>query len=96
MKDERNKRIEQDAQGLMLGCRYEPSEPLHSRMIADLAFSDAERWSRFQKARRNNIGVVRGTTRFLRIALFQTSRGLSYFLGLYRLGKVASKPSAAE
>ena len=37
-----------------------------------------------------------GTTRFLRIALFQTSRGLSYFMGLYRLGKVASKPSAAE
>jgi cellulose synthase (UDP-forming) len=92
----RVKRIEQDPQGLMLGCRYEPSEPLHSRMIADLAFSDAERWSRFQKARRNNIGVVRGTTRFLRIALFQTSRGLSYFLGLYRLGKAASKPSAAE
>ncbi|MGW9331162.1 UDP-forming cellulose synthase catalytic subunit [Bosea sp. NPDC055594] len=92
----RIKRIEQDAEGLMLGCRYEPSEPLHSRMIADLAFSDAERWSRFQKARRNNIGVVRGTTRFLRIALFQTSRGLSYFMGLYRLGKVASKPSAAE
>ncbi|MDU0342719.1 UDP-forming cellulose synthase catalytic subunit [Bosea rubneri] len=92
----RVKRIEQDPQGLMLGCRYEPSEPLHSRMIADLAFSDAERWSRFQKARRNNIGVVRGTTRFLRIALFQTSRGLSYFLGLYRLGKVAPKPSAAE
>lgn len=92
----RIKRIEQDAQGLMLGCRYEPSEPLHSRMIADLAFSDAERWSRFQKARRNNIGVVRGTVRFLRIAIFQTSRGLSYFLGLYRLSKVATKPSAAE
>ncbi|KUL94655.1 cellulose synthase [Bosea sp. WAO] len=92
----RIKRIEHDPQGLMLGCRYEPSEPLHSRMIADLAFSDAERWSRFQKARRNNIGVVRGTTRFLKIALFQTSRGLSYFLGLYRLGKTASKPSAAE
>jgi len=67
-----------DAGGLVLGCRYEPSEPLHSRIIADLCFSDAAIWSDFQKARRQNMGVVYGTLRFLRIAVFQTSRGLSY------------------
>ena len=74
-----------DNKGLLLGCRYMPSEPLHSRIIADIAFSDAEKWSQFQKERRKNMGVVYGTFRFLRIAVFQTSRGLSYLLGLYRL-----------
>ncbi|WP_108045729.1 UDP-forming cellulose synthase catalytic subunit [Bosea sp. 124] len=78
-------RLTPDEKGVLLGCRYLASEPLHSRMIADLAFSDAERWSLFQKARRQNMGVIYGTVRFLRIALFQTSRGLSYFFGLYRL-----------
>lgn len=78
-------RLAPDEKGLLLGCRYQPTEPIHSRMIADLAFSDAERWTQFQKARRQNMGVVFGTVRFLRIAVFQTSRGLSYFFGLYRL-----------
>jgi len=86
-----------DEKGLLLGCRYLPSEPLHSRMIADLAFSDAERWTQFQNARRQNIGVVFGTLRFLRIALFQTSRGLSYFFGLYRFKRSSEvRAGAAE
>lgn len=78
-------RLISDEKGMLLGCRYLASEPLHSRMIADLAFSDAERWTLFQNARRQNMGVIYGTLRFVRIALFQTSRGLSYFFGLYRL-----------
>ena len=85
-----------DAKGLVLGCRYEPSEPLHSRIIADLCFSDAAIWSDFQKARRQNMGVIYGTLRFLRMAVFQTSRGLSYFFGLYRLSKSTSGRKAAE
>ncbi|MCP4562324.1 MAG: UDP-forming cellulose synthase catalytic subunit [Bosea sp.] len=85
-----------DAGGLVLGCRYEPSEPLHSRIIADLCFSDAAIWSDFQKARRQNMGVVYGTLRFLRIAVFQTSRGLSYFFGLYRFARSNTQRKAAE
>ncbi|MBR3190024.1 UDP-forming cellulose synthase catalytic subunit [Bosea sp. (in: a-proteobacteria)] len=85
-----------DEKGLVLGCRYEPSEPLHSRIIADLCFSDAGIWSDFQKARRQNMGVVYGTLRFLRIAVFQTSRGLSYFFGLYRFARSNPARKAAE
>ncbi|KRE24598.1 cellulose synthase [Bosea sp. Root483D1] len=84
-------RLGADEKGLVLGCRYEPSEPLHSRIIADLAFSDAGIWSNFQKARRQNMGVIYGTLRFLRLAVFQTSRGLSYFFGLSRFAR--SNPS---
>ncbi|MBA4219890.1 MAG: cellulose synthase catalytic subunit (UDP-forming) [Methylobacterium sp.] len=85
-----------DEKGLVLGCRYEPSEPLHSRIIADLCFSDAGIWSDFQKARRQNMGVVYGTLRFLRIAVFQTSRGLSYFFGLYRFARSNPARKAVE
>ncbi len=89
-------RTASDQKGLVLGCRYEPSDPVHSRIIADLAFSDAAIWSDFQKARRQNMGVVYGTLRFLRIAVFQTSRGLSYFFGLYRFARSNSARRAAE
>jgi cellulose synthase (UDP-forming) len=85
-------RVQRDDQGLLLGCRYEVSAPLHSRMIADLVFSNSETWSRFQKRRRQNMGVIYGTIRFLRMAIFQTSRGLSYFFGLTRIGH----PSATK
>ena len=83
-------RLTPDEKGMLLGCQYLASEPLHSRMIADLAFSDAERWAVFQQARRQNMGVIYGTLRFLRIALFQTSRGLSYFFGLYRFKRAST------
>lgn len=89
-------RLSSDAKGLVLGCRYEPSEPLHSRIIADLAFSDAAVWSDFQKARRQNMGVIYGTLRFLRLAIFQTSRGLSYFFGLARFSRSGPSRRAAE
>lgn len=91
-------RASPDEKGLLLGCRYETSTPLHARMVADLVFSDADRWSRFQKSRRQNMGVVYGTLRFLRIAIFQTSRGLSYFFQLYRLtpSSRAEAKAAAE
>lgn len=92
----RVRRLAPDDKGLLLGCSYEPTEPVHSRIIADLAFSDAENWSRFQKARRHNPGVIYGTLRFLRLAIFQTSRGLSYLFGLYRLSRSTSRPGAAE
>ncbi len=34
--------------------------------------------------------------RFLRLAIFQTSRGISYLFGLYRLSRSASRTGAAE
>ena len=92
----RVRRLAPDDKGLLLGCSYEPAEPVHNRIIADLAFSDAENWSRFQKARRHNPGVIYGTLRFLRLAIFQTSRGLSYLFGLYRLSRSTTRPGAAE
>lgn len=90
-------RVQRDDKGVLLGCRYEVSAPLHSRMIADLVFSNSETWRRFQERRRQNMGVIYGTLRFLRIAIFQTSRGLSYFLGLTRFSHPAQpNPPKAE
>jgi len=63
----------------VIGCQYERSEPEHHRLVADLVFANEEQWTKFQTARRRNPGVVIGTVWFLRLALFQTWRGLTYF-----------------
>jgi len=60
------------------GCQYVRSEPMHHRLVADLIFANADQWSAFQKSRRRNPGVLFGTLWFLRLALFQTYRGLAY------------------
>ena len=48
--------------------------------MADLVFANSKQWTDFQEARRDNPGMLLGTLWFLRLALFQTSRGLVYFL----------------
>jgi cellulose synthase (UDP-forming) len=56
------------------------SQTIHHRMVVDLIFADAGQWSSFQSLRRRNPGVFLGTIWFLRVALFQTYRGLYYFV----------------
>ena len=63
-----------------IGCTFSPQRAVDHRLIADLIFANSEQWSEFQRVRRKNPGLIRGTAIFLAIALFQTQRGLYYFM----------------
>ncbi|MCS0497127.1 UDP-forming cellulose synthase catalytic subunit [Ancylobacter sp. MQZ15Z-1] len=77
--------IENDGEGVLLGCQFMPDQPLHHRLIADLIFANSDEWHKFQHSRRNNPGVLIGTIRFLRMSIFHTGRGLSYLVHLHKL-----------
>ncbi|MBL8576473.1 MAG: UDP-forming cellulose synthase catalytic subunit [Mesorhizobium sp.] len=83
--------FERTADSIAVGCHYFPSEANHHRLIADLLFANSRQWEQFQLSRRGNPGLIRGTVRFLRLALFQTYRGLFY---LWR--SIRSKPASTE
>lgn len=71
--------FERTADGVAIGCLYMPQEARHHRLVADLIFANSKQWEQFQLSRRGNPGLLRGTFWFLRLALFQTYRGLVYF-----------------
>jgi cellulose synthase (UDP-forming) len=87
--------VRADGQGYLLGCRFNPVSAQHHRLIADLIYANSAQWSQFQQSRRVNIGVVRGTFWFLRLAIYQTGRGLAYFVRQYTRSKDATAPAAA-
>jgi cellulose synthase (UDP-forming) len=90
------RKVGMDDDGLLLGCRFMIEKAEHRKMIADLVFANADQWSEFQKNRHYDIGVLRGTLWFFMVAFYQTGRGLSYFLGLQRIGSSSPPvPSAA-
>lgn len=90
------RKISKEDNGLMLGCRFVTEMPVHYRLIADLVFANADQWSEFQKRRRRNIGVIRGTLWFLTVAIYQTGRGLAYLSGLQRRhSTILPAPSAS-
>lgn len=76
-----------------IGCTFSPQRAVDHRLIADLIFANSEQWSEFQRVRRKNPGLIRGTAIFLAIALFQTQRGLYY---LVRARRPAPAPSLSE
>jgi cellulose synthase (UDP-forming) len=66
-----------------LGCQYQPQNALDRSSIADLLFANSAQWEEFQRGRRRNPGLIRGTIWFLGLAMYQMSRGLLYlFRGL--------------
>ncbi|MCW5722125.1 MAG: UDP-forming cellulose synthase catalytic subunit [Devosia sp.] len=69
-----------EGKGTILGCRYMPEKGQDYRLIADLLYANSATWQQRQQARQINIGIIRGTVRFLGIALYQTGRGLGYLL----------------
>ncbi|MDQ0454923.1 UDP-forming cellulose synthase catalytic subunit [Rhizobium paknamense] len=75
---------EQQGEILALGCQYLPQSAKDHRQIVDLIFANSDQWSDFQKSRRRNPGIIRGTVWFLGMALFQTSRGLAYLVRTLR------------
>jgi len=91
--DIRNSEKEGDA--ITIGCRYVRSLPEHHRFAADLIFANADQWTRFQQSRRRNPGVFIGTIWFLRLALFQTWRGLVYLSRGVRSSQERPSPAAS-
>ncbi len=71
---------------IAVGCQFSPSEANHHRLVADLLFANSKQWEEFQLSRRGNPGLIRGTLRFLRLAVFQTYRGLVYLGRAIRAG----------
>ena len=67
-----------------VGCTFSPVRALDHRLIADLIFANSEQWSEFQRARRKNPGLIKGTATFLAIAFYQTNRGLYYMFRAFR------------
>jgi cellulose synthase (UDP-forming) len=63
-----------------MGCRYMPQKGTDHRLIADLIFANSSQWTQFQMDRRRNPGLLRGTIWFLGVAMYQTTRGLSYLM----------------
>ncbi len=88
--------IARDGEGVLLGCRFLPSEPQHYRLVADLIFANSTQWSEFQKSRRVNRGVIRGTIWFIGMALYQTGRGLIYLLRRLRHREEPTAAPAGE
>ncbi|MGV3575352.1 MAG: UDP-forming cellulose synthase catalytic subunit [Devosia sp.] len=82
--------VTQENKGVIFGCRYMPERGQHYRLIADLIYANSGNWQARQSARQVNIGIIRGTIRFLGIALYQTGRGLGYLLR-FGSGKVLGK-----
>ncbi|RAI03024.1 cellulose synthase catalytic subunit (UDP-forming) [Acuticoccus sediminis] len=70
--------VVRDDGGMSLGSEFAVEDPRQYKLVADLVFANSDEWIRFQASRRKNIGVVRGVIAFVRVALFQTVRGLSY------------------
>lgn len=66
--------------GVTLGCRFMPEQANDYRLIADLLYANSALWEKRQRSRQVNIGIVRGTLQFVLIAIYQTGRGLGYFL----------------
>ncbi len=82
---------EKEGESVAVGLQYVRSLPEHHRHVADLIFANADQWTQFQRARRRNPGVVLGTLWFLRLALYQTWRGLVYFFRNMRGGDVSGR-----
>ncbi len=80
--------VSPEKKGAVIGGRYIAERGQDYRLIADLLYANSGTWQKQQRARQINIGIIRGTIRFLGIAAYQTARGLSYLLRFGR-GKVA-------
>jgi cellulose synthase (UDP-forming) len=78
-----------------IGCTFSPQRAVDHRLIADLIFANSEQWSEFQRVRRRNPGLIRGTAIFLAISLFQTQRGLFYLVKALRPAAKNVKPAGA-
>ncbi|MFT4180735.1 MAG: UDP-forming cellulose synthase catalytic subunit [Rhizobium sp.] len=86
--------IQQSGEITTIGCQYVPKGAADHRLIADLVFANSDQWTQFQKGRRRNPGIIRGTIWFLGLSLYQTSRGLIYLFRSMRSEREAQQQAA--
>lgn len=86
--------VRKDGDFVTFGCRYEPQKAQDHSLIADLIFANSKQWTQFQVSRRRNPGLLRGTVWFLGVAIYQTNRGLVYFIRAIKQ-ELSKKPNAA-
>lgn len=86
--------IQQSGEITIIGCQYVPKGAADHRLIADLVFANSDQWTQFQKGRRRNPGIIRGTIWFLGLSLYQTSRGLIYLFRSMRSEREAQQQAA--
>lgn len=88
-----------DDAGALVGCRFLTETSEHQRLVADLVFASADRWTDFQRRRHQDIGILRGSLWFLAVSIYQTGRGLAYLFGLHKVGtssaRLPAPPSGA-
>ncbi|MCF1741485.1 UDP-forming cellulose synthase catalytic subunit [Paradevosia shaoguanensis] len=77
-----------------LGARFKPEKVNDYRLMADLLYANSAVWDAQQRSRQVNIGVIGGTLHFLGLAVYQTGRGLGYFLRF--AGGASSRRRVAE
>ncbi|PZO81768.1 MAG: cellulose synthase catalytic subunit (UDP-forming) [Mesorhizobium amorphae] len=83
--------------GAFVGVRYQPQTATDHKQIADLIFANSDQWTQFQLSRRGNPGLLRGTFWFLRLAFYQTYRGLVYFVrNIRKTEATAPKPQQSQ
>jgi cellulose synthase (UDP-forming) len=74
-----------------IGGQYIPHNLNDHSWIADLIFANSAQWADFQKSRRHNPGMLKGTGWFIWMAFYQTGRGLVYFTKGFRLQRDAKR-----
>jgi cellulose synthase (UDP-forming) len=76
--------------GVVLGCQFALRSTNDYRLMADLLYANSAQWTNRLESRRVNVGIVVGTVRFLILAFYQTTRGLTYMVRFGRTPKVKS------
>ncbi|MCA1441462.1 UDP-forming cellulose synthase catalytic subunit [Ensifer sp. IC4062] len=88
------KNVESGSDITAVGCRYLPEVARHHNLVADLIFANSQQWTEFQRLRRINPGLVRGTLWFWWLSLYQMNRGFVY---LFRsMGSGQREPGRAR
>lgn len=82
--------------GFTLGLQYATTEPKQAFLIADLVFGSSSQWQSFQKSRRRNPGVLRGTLWFYWLCVFETYRGFFYLMRGSTAKRAKTVRSASE
>lgn len=90
----RNTQVDGDI--ITMGCQYLPEVAHHHSLVADLIFANSQQWTEFQRSRRGNPGLFRGTFWFFGLAFYQTTRGLAYFFSSRGSSDKARKPAGAN
>ncbi|MBB3809630.1 UDP-forming cellulose synthase catalytic subunit [Pseudochelatococcus contaminans] len=74
-----------------IGCEFNVTQTSQYFLISDLVFANSDKWQKFQNSRAVDIGLLRGTLWFIRIALYQTGRGFAFLLSKTKPSSTGAK-----